>query len=84
MRCGGVRLAVRVTSVNTTSCDDDAVRHESPADVIRWWETRRLGYNAVVGTVGLWSVATIGPSLDENLRSSVRRYFAMAWPSPLA
>ena len=37
----------------------DAVRHESPADVIRWWETRRLGYNAVVGSVGLLSVATI-------------------------
>ena len=38
----------------------DAVAGESAGDVIRWWETRRIGYNAVVGSVGVVTLLFVG------------------------
>ncbi len=37
----------------------EANTFESVGDVIRWWETRRLGYNIIVGAVGIVSLTVM-------------------------
>lgn len=35
----------------------EVTRHTSTMEIVRWWESRRLAYNGVVGAAGLISVA---------------------------
>ncbi|MEO7996626.1 MAG: hypothetical protein ABI852_04230 [Gemmatimonadaceae bacterium] len=37
----------------------DSAGAETPADVVRWWEKRRLAYNIGVGSVGLVSLGVM-------------------------
>lgn len=37
----------------------DSYRVESPAEIVAWWEKRRLAYNVAVGATGLVGLASI-------------------------
>ena len=37
----------------------DRVTMETPAEVVQWWEKRRIAYNAVVGAAGVGTIATV-------------------------
>ncbi|MEP6834870.1 MAG: hypothetical protein ABJB74_15860 [Gemmatimonas sp.] len=56
----------------------DSYTIETPQQVIRWWEKRRLAFNVAVGACGLFSLTAMG------IANAIFRGEFFAGPPPLA